>query len=110
MQSVRLEIYLRNGKKQMIETETPMDWHFWRDGQQVAVYSHSLDGKGHYGLYDAASAHLVEELAEPENESLLPEWAKGPAAGPAQGLHHRRGHIDALPTHLCLFGMSVHKS
>jgi len=79
MQSVRLEIYLRNGKKQIIETETPMDWHFWRDGQQVAVYSHSLDGKGHYGLYDAASAHLVEELAEPENESLLPEWAKGPA-------------------------------
>lgn len=79
MQSVRLEIYLRNGKKQIIETETPMDWHFWRDGQQVAVHSHSLDGRGHYGLYDAASAHLVEELAEPENESLLPEWAKGPA-------------------------------
>lgn len=79
MQSSRLEIYLRNGKKQIIETETPMGWHFWRDGQQVAVYFHSPDGKGRYALYDAASAHLVEELAEPENESLLPEWAKGPA-------------------------------
>ena len=80
MQSLKLEIYLRNGKKQIIETETPMmDWHFWRDGQEVALYSHSLDGKGHYALYDAASARLVEELAEPENESLLPEWAKGPA-------------------------------
>lgn len=79
MQSLRLEIYLRNGKKQMIETETPMDWHFWRDGQQVAVYCHSVDGKGHYALYDAASAHLVEELTEPASESLLPEWAKGPA-------------------------------
>ena len=76
MQSLRLEIYLRNGRKQIIETETPMmDWHFWRDGQQVAV-SHSLDGKGHYALYDAASARVVEELAEPANESLLPEWAK----------------------------------
>jgi len=76
MQSLLLEIYLR---KQIIETETPMDWHFWRGGQQVVVYSHSADGKGgHYALYEAASAHLVEELAEPENESLLPEWAKGP--------------------------------
>ena len=79
MQSLRLEIYLRNGKKQIIETVTPMEWHFWRDGQQVAVYCHSPDGKGHYGLYDAASARLVEELAEPANESLLPEWAKGPS-------------------------------
>lgn len=80
MQSLKLEIYLRNGKKQIIETETPMmDWHFWRDGQEVALYSHSLDGKGHYALYDAASARLVEELAEPECESLLPEWARGPA-------------------------------
>ena len=40
------------------------------------MYSHSLDGKGHYALYDAASVRLVEELAEPANESLLPEWAK----------------------------------
>src|SRR6266481_9717133 len=79
MQSLLLEIYLRNGKKQIIETETPMDWHFWRGGQQVAVYSHSADVKGgHYALYEAASAHLVEGLAEPGNESLLPEWAKGP--------------------------------
>lgn len=78
-QSWRLEIYLRNGKKQIIETETLMDWHFWRDGQQVAVHVHSIDAKGHYALYDAASAHLVEELPEPENESQLPEWAKGPA-------------------------------
>ena len=76
MQLWRLEIYLRNGKKQIIESETPMDWHFWRDGQQVAVYFRSPDGKGHYALYDAASARLVEELAEPANESLLPEWAK----------------------------------
>jgi hypothetical protein len=60
-------------RNQIIETKTPMDWHFWREGQQVAVYSHSLDGTGHYALYDAASARLVEELAEPTDESLLPE-------------------------------------
>lgn len=79
MQSIRLEIYLRNGKLEIIQTETPMDWHFWQGGQQVAVYSHSLDGKDHYALYDAASAHLIEELSGPLDESLLPEWAKSPA-------------------------------
>jgi len=79
MQSLRLEIYLRNGKKEIIETETLMDWHFWRDGQQVAVYSRLLDGKEHYALYDAASVRLIDELAGPSEESLLPEWAKSRA-------------------------------
>jgi hypothetical protein len=79
MQSLRLEIYLRNGKKEIIETETPMDWHFWRDGQQVAVYSRLLDGMARYALYDAASARLIEELAGPSDESPLPEWAKSRA-------------------------------
>jgi hypothetical protein len=79
MQSLRLEIFLRNGKKEIIETETPMDWHFWRDGQQVAVYSRLLNGKERYALYDAASARLIEELAGPSDESLLPEWAKSRA-------------------------------
>jgi hypothetical protein len=78
MQSLRLEIYLRNGKKEIIETATPMmDWHFWHGGQQVAVHWRALDGKEHYGLYDTASAHLVEELVRrPSDESSLPEWAK----------------------------------
>jgi hypothetical protein len=78
MQSIRLEIYLRNGKLKIIETETPMDWHFWHEGQQVSMYSRSLDGQKHYALYDAASAQLVQELAGPSGESL-PEWAKSPA-------------------------------
>jgi len=79
MQSLRLEIYLKDGKREIIETETPMNWHFWRDGQQVAVYSRLLDGKERYALYDTASARLIEELAGPSEESLLPEWAKSPA-------------------------------
>jgi hypothetical protein len=78
-QSLRLEIYLKNGQKRIIETEMPMDWHFWNDGQQVAVYSRLPNGKGRCALYDAASARVIEELTEPSDESLLPEWAKGPA-------------------------------
>jgi hypothetical protein len=80
MQSLRLEIYLKNGQKKIIESEAPMmEWHFWNDGQQVAVRSRSPNGKGRHALYDAASSRLIEELAEPSDESLLPEWAKGPA-------------------------------
>jgi hypothetical protein len=80
MQSLRLEIYLKNGQKKIIESEAPMmEWHFWNDGQQVAVCSRSPNGNGRHALYDAASSRLIEELAEPSDESLLPEWAKGPA-------------------------------
>jgi len=79
MQSIRLEVYLRNGKVEVIETKTPMDWHFWQDGQQVVVYSRSLDGKDRYALYDTATARLIEALSGPLEESLLPEWAKSPA-------------------------------
>jgi hypothetical protein len=77
MQSLRLEIYVRNGKQKIIETDTPIiDWHFWHDGQQVAVHSRSLDGMQRYALYDSDSARLIEELAGPSDESPLPEWAK----------------------------------
>jgi hypothetical protein len=79
MQSLRLEIYLRNGKKQIIETEAPMDWHFWGEGKQVAVYSRLFDGKDRHALYDSASARLIEELVGQSDESLLPQWAKSRA-------------------------------
>jgi hypothetical protein len=79
MQSLRLEIYLKNGQKRIIESKTPIaEWHFWRDGQQVAVHWSSADRKGRYALYDSASARIVEEFPEPDDESSLPEWAKGP--------------------------------
>lgn len=80
MQSLRLEIYMKNGRKSVIESETPIaEWHFWRDGQQVAVDWSPQRGRGRYALYDSASARLLEEFREPSDESLLPEWAKGPS-------------------------------
>jgi hypothetical protein len=79
MQSVQLEIYLKNGHKRVIESESPIaEWHFWRDGQQVAVDWSSPGGRGRYALYDSASARLVEEFLGPSDGSSLPEWAKGP--------------------------------
>jgi len=79
MQSTRLEIFQRNGKLSVIETETPMNWHFWQEGRQVSVYTRLQDGKDRYLLYDTVSARLVEELTGPLEESSLPQWAKSSA-------------------------------
>jgi hypothetical protein len=79
-QSLQLEIYLKGGQKKTIGTGAPVrGWHFWKGGQQVAVYSGPRDGSGTYALYDAASSHLIEKLAEPSDERLLPRWAKSQA-------------------------------
>jgi hypothetical protein len=79
MQSLQLETYLKNGHKRVIESETTItEWHFWRDGQQVAVDWSSPGRRGRYALYDSASARLVEEFPESSDGSSLPEWAKGP--------------------------------
>jgi hypothetical protein len=79
-QSLQLEIYLKGGNRHTIEPGAPIrDWHFWKAGQQVTVYSGSRDGSGTYALYDTASTRLVEKLAEPSDESMLPQWAKGQA-------------------------------
>ena len=78
--SLQLEIYRRGGHKEIIEPGAPiLDWHFWKDGQQVAVSSGPNDGHVTYALYDSATAHLIERLSEPSDEALLPQWAKSGA-------------------------------
>ena len=79
-QSVELEIYLKGGQRKTIGPGVPIrDWHFWKDGEQITVYSGWRDSPGTYALYDTASARLIEKLAEPSDEKLLPQWAKGQA-------------------------------
>jgi hypothetical protein len=73
----QLEIYLKGGRKKTITPGQPiLDWHFWKDGQQVAVFSGPRNGQGTYALYDSAAARLIEKLDEPTDERLLPQWAK----------------------------------
>jgi hypothetical protein len=80
MSTVRLEIYRKGGHKTTIQPGMLIrEWHFWKDGEQVAVYSGPRDGRGAYELYDSATARLMEKLAEPADESLLPQWAKSRA-------------------------------
>jgi hypothetical protein len=76
-QPAQLEIYLKGGLKKTIEPGAPIrEWHFWRDGQFVAVYSGPLRGAGTYELFDTANARVVERVAEPANKGVLPPWAK----------------------------------
>jgi len=78
--SLQLEIYRKGGHKESIEPgATILDWHFWKDGEQVAVYYGPCYGQGTYALYDSATARLIEKLAEPSDASLLPQWAKSQA-------------------------------
>jgi hypothetical protein len=78
--TLQLEIYRKGGHKSTIEPGAPIrEWHFWKDGDQVAVYSGPRDRPGVYQLYDSATARLIDKQTEPSNESLLPQWAKSRA-------------------------------
>jgi len=78
--SLQLEIYRKGGHKEIIEPGAPiLDWHFWKDGQQVAVSLGLGNGQATYALYDSATARLIEKLPEPSDERLLPHWAKSAA-------------------------------
>jgi len=78
--SLQLEIYRKGGHREIIEPGAPiLDWHFWKDGQEVAVSYGQGNGQVTYALYDSATARLIEKLAEPSDESLLPQWAKSGA-------------------------------
>jgi hypothetical protein len=77
MPSHKLEVYSRGGVKQTIQPGAPIrDWHFWNEGQQVAVHFGELGGKGMYGLYDSATGRMMQQLAEPSDDAMLPRWAK----------------------------------
>ena len=75
--SLKLEIYLKGGKKRTIDPGAPiLDWHFWEEGREVAVHSGLNARQGTYVLYESATARVIEKLAEPADEMSLPQWAK----------------------------------
>jgi hypothetical protein len=78
--SLQLEIYRKGGHKEIIQPGALiLGWHFWKNGEEVAVYYGARIRRGTYALYDTATARVIEKFAEPSDESLLPEWAKGQA-------------------------------
>lgn len=78
--SQKLEIYLKGGEKRTIEPGAPiLEWNFWEDGREVAIHSGVNVRQGTYALYDSATGHLIQKLAEPQDERTLPQWAKSRA-------------------------------
>jgi hypothetical protein len=77
MPSLQLEIYRKGGHKVIIEPGAPIgDWHFWNDGEQVAVSFGPADAPATYALYESATARVIEKLSQPSDERQLPQWAK----------------------------------
>jgi len=77
---LRLEIYLRGGQKKIFEPGGPiLEWHFWGNGRQAAVFFAEEPRKGTHVLYDAATGGVVEKVAEPLDGRQLPQWAKDSA-------------------------------
>ena len=77
---LQLELYIKGGRRNVIQPGAPIrEWHFWKRGQQVTIYSGPREGSGSYELFDAKTGRLLQKLAEPSNERLLPQWAKGRA-------------------------------
>ena len=78
--SVKLEIYLRGGDRRTIEPGAPiLNWHFWKEGREVAVHYGLNARQATYALYESATARVIEKFAEPQDESDLPQWAKSQA-------------------------------
>jgi hypothetical protein len=74
---LQLEIYQSDGQRHSIETGAEiMEWHFWDHGRQIAVYWQGRSGERSHVLYDTATAHALDTIADPPDESLLPQWAK----------------------------------
>ena len=75
--SLDLEIYLKGGRRVVIDPGTPMgNWHFWNGGQQVAICSYRPGRPIMHILYDSATGQVVERVEGPSDDSLLPQWAK----------------------------------
>ncbi|MGB7846720.1 MAG: hypothetical protein WBL63_13975 [Candidatus Acidiferrum sp.] len=75
--ALQVEIYLKGGQKKTIEPGAPiLEWHFWENGRQVALFFGVQASKGTHALYDTATGTVVEKAAEPRNKSQLPQWAK----------------------------------
>jgi len=73
----QIEIYRGNKRIQTIEPGKPIvDWHYWKDGAQLAVHSGTPDTLGTYALYDTATGVQVDRVPDTVEPGDLPQWAK----------------------------------
>jgi hypothetical protein len=73
----QIEIYRGMKRMQTIEPGKPiLEWHFWKDGEQLAVHSDTRDTLGTYALYDTTTGVQIDRASDSIEPSGLPQWAK----------------------------------
>jgi hypothetical protein len=74
---LRLEVYLRGGKRVVIEPGGPIrDWHFWNDQQAISISFNDEKELARDSLYELETGQLIDTIDEPSDLSKLPQWAK----------------------------------
>lgn len=73
----QIEIYRGSKRIQTIEPGKPIiEWHFWKDGEQLAVHSGTRDTLGTYALYDTTTGVQIDRVSDSIEPGRLPQWAK----------------------------------
>ena len=73
----QIEIYRDHKLKYTIQSGSPIwEWHFWKEGKQLAIHYGSQNGAEFYVLYDSRTGKEVDRLADLMGSGHLPEWAK----------------------------------
>jgi len=73
----QIEIYRGIKRIQTIEPGEPiLEWHFWKDGEQLAVHSGTQNNRGTYALYDTTTGVQIDRASDSIEPSGLPQWAK----------------------------------
>jgi hypothetical protein len=76
----QIQIFRKGEQPQTIESGEPIrEWHFWRDGKQLAIHSGARGASGNFALYDTASGRPIERISGISDPRALPEWAKSPS-------------------------------
>jgi hypothetical protein len=73
----QIEIYRGVKLIQTIEPGEPiLEWHFLKDGEQLAVHSGTPNDRGTYALYDTTAGVQIDRASDSIETSGLPQWAK----------------------------------
>jgi hypothetical protein len=95
----QIQIYRKGEQPQTIESGEPIrEWHFWRDGKQLAIHSGARGASGNFALYDTASGKPIERISGISEPNSLPDWAKSPSQlrdeSVTEGPAYRQQRID----------------
>jgi hypothetical protein len=73
----QIQIYRKGEQPQTIESGEPIqEWHFWKNGEQLAIHFGAQGPSSNFALYDTASGKQVERISGILEPSELPQWAK----------------------------------